>query len=74
MYMLQRASVLLVIFASPAIFADTFPKVDTDLAEYDAAIQKMKDTFAKIKGDSSNKDWVKKALSEYIARFKDICK
>ena len=57
---------VLALLMSRAALADTFPRVDADLAEYDAAIQKLKDEFAKIAGDATSKDWVKKKLQHMV--------
>src|SRR5437870_356740 len=59
-------AVLLGCLASTVAAAETFPKVDADLAEYDAAIEKMNDGFAKVPGDSSSKDWIKKKLQHMV--------
>src|SRR5262245_20530232 len=63
---IKLAFTMLALLVSRAAFADTFPKVDADLAENDAAIQKMKDDFDKIPGDATRKDWVKKKLQHMV--------
>lgn len=63
---IKPAVTALALLVSCSALADPFPKVDADLAEYDAAIQKMKDEFGKVAGDSSDKDWVKKKLQHMV--------
>jgi hypothetical protein len=56
----------LVLFAATTSFADSFPKVDADLAEYDAAIEKMKAAFASVPEDAASKDWIAKKLQHMV--------
>jgi len=63
---LKNAVIVLSLLGSSVTFADAFPKVDADLAEYDSTVQEMKNEFAKVPGDSSNKDWVKKKLQHIV--------
>jgi hypothetical protein len=72
------AGTLLALLISRAAVADTFQKIDADLAEYDSTVQKMKNEFAEAQGDSSNKDWGKKKLQhmvdidQYMRKFSDV--
>src|SRR5262245_50756500 len=58
--------------------SDSFPKVDADLAEYDAAVQKMNDAFVKIPVDADSKEWIAKKLQhmvdvdQYMRNFMDV--
>ena len=65
-WIIKLAVTVLALLISRAALADTFPRVDADLAEYDAANQKMKDEFATIFGDATSKDWVKKKLQHMV--------
>ena len=39
-----------------------FPRVDSDLADFDKTVAKMQDEFAQIPSDPHDKDWVKQKL------------
>jgi len=54
------------LFLCAGTFADSFPKVDADLAEYDAAIEKMKVAFASVPEDAASKDWIAKKLQHMV--------
>jgi len=60
------ALVSLFLFLCASTFADSFPKVDADLAEYDAAIEKMKAAFASVPEDTASKDWIAKKLQHMV--------
>src|SRR4051812_28906420 len=46
--------------------ATDFPRVDTDLAKYDAAVAKMQGDFAAVPGDANDQEWVKKKLQHMV--------
>ena len=60
------ATVWLALFSGVRSFAESFPKVDADLAEYDAAIEKMNAAFASIPEDAASKDWIAKKLQHMV--------
>jgi hypothetical protein len=58
--------VWLVLFGAATSLADSFPKVDADLAEYDAAIETMKAAFSSTPEDAASKDWIAKKLQHMV--------
>jgi hypothetical protein len=58
--------VSLTLLAAGQALADSFPKVDADLAEYDAVIEKMKGAFASVPEDAASKDWIAKKLQHMV--------
>jgi hypothetical protein len=56
----------LTLLAAGGAVAESFPKVDADLAEYDAAIETMKAAFAGIPEDAASKDWIAKKLQHMV--------
>jgi len=67
--MLKPISAALVshfLFLCATALADSFPKVDADLAEYDAAIEKMNAAFAELPADPASKDWIAKKLQHMV--------
>jgi hypothetical protein len=62
----SAALVSLILFLGASTFADSFPKVDADLAEYDAMIEKMKAAFASVPEDAASKDWIAKKLQHMV--------
>jgi len=59
-------TVWLVLLSAVPSFADSFPKVDADLADYDAAIEKMNAAFANVPEDAASKDWIAKKLQHMV--------
>jgi hypothetical protein len=59
-------------------YANDFPRVDADLAQYDATAQKMTAEFGALPADPGNKDWVIKKLQcmvdvdQYMRRFPEV--
>ena len=56
----------LLLLSTASAFAEPFPKVDADLAQYDAEIQRMEGAFAEFPADPQNREWVGKKLQHMV--------
>ena len=69
---------LILFFWLSALGSLSFPKVDTDLQEYDENVATLRTNFAKIPANIQDKEWVKKKLThmvevdQYMRRFPDV--
>src|SRR3989344_4619018 len=77
--MKQTITVLLfVISIVQIVYASPYPKVDTDLAEYDKTIVQMKSDFMQIPSDPNDKKWVRLKLDfmfntdQYMRSMTDV--
>lgn len=66
MRLVQSFVLALTLSVSVGAFAQSHPRIDADLAKYDAEIQRVNEAFAKLPADPSNREWVGKKLQHMV--------